>query len=172
MKQALQPRTLSRRRSLSISLSVAAVAVGLGLAVLSYLGLIPLGYRLGPYWLNHWLGWFAMGLIIIYVPIFVILKRRKPKIYQKLMRVHEIGFIVAFVLVSLHIGSQIRRVFPPEIGTGIAAYVCLFALVVTGIMRRNQILAARMATLRFVHRSAAVSFFLVIVFHVIRAFLL
>jgi len=172
MKQASQPRTLSRDRNLSIWLSFTAVAVGLVLAVLSYLGLIPLGYKLGPYWLNHWLGWLSMGLIIIYVPIFVILKKRKPKIYPKLMKVHEIGFIVAFMLVSLHIGSQIRRVFPPEIGTGIAAYVSLLTLVVTGIMRRNQIFATRIGTLRFVHLSMVVSFFLVIVLHVIRAFLL
>lgn len=172
MKQALEPRTVSRKSSPAIWLSFAAVAVGLLLAVLSYLGVIPLSYKLGPYWLNHWLGWLSMGLIIIYVPIFVILKKRNPKIYHKLMKVHEIGFIVAFMLVSLHIGSQIRRVFPPELGTGIAAYVSLFALVVTGIMRKNQIPATRMATLRLVHLSMAVSFFLVIVFHVIRAFLL
>jgi hypothetical protein len=172
MKQASQPRTLPRNRNLSIWLSFTAVAVGLVLAVLSYLGLIPLGYKLGPYWLNHWLGWLSMGFIVIYVPIFVILKKRKPKIYQKLMKVHEVGFIVAFMLVSLHIGSQIRRVFPPEIGTGIVAYLSLLALVVTGIMRKNQILATRMVTLRFVHLSMVVSFFLVIVFHVIRAFLL
>jgi len=172
MKQELQPRVLSRNRHLTIWLSFAAVAVGLVFAVLSYLGLIPLGYKLGPYWLNHWLGWFSMGFIIIYVPIFVILKKRNPKIYQKLMKVHEVGFIIAFMLVSLHIGSQLRRVFPPEIGTGIVAYLSLFALVVTGIMRKNQILATRMATLRLVHLSMASSFFLVIVFHVIRAFLL
>ena len=172
MEQSSQPRTLPKNRYLSIWLSFAALTVGLVLAVLSYLGLIPLGYKLGPYWLNHWLGWLSMGFIIIYVPIFIILKKRKPKIYQKLMKVHEIGFIVAFMLVSLHIGAQIRRVFPPEIGTGIAAYVSLLILVVTGIMRKNQILATRMATLRLVHLSMVVSFFLVIVFHVIRAFLL
>ena len=172
MKQASQARNSPRKSHLSIGLSFAAVAVGLMLAVLSYLGLIPLGYKLGPYWLNHWLGWLSMGLIVIYVPIFVILKKRKPEIYQKLMKTHEIGFIVAFMLVSLHIGSQIRRVFPPEIGTGIAAYVSLLTLVVTGIMRKNQILAKRVATLRFVHLSMAVSFFLVIVLHIVRAFLL
>ena len=172
MKQASQPRTLPRKRHLSIWLSFTAVAVGLVLAVLSYLGLVPLGYKLGPYWLNHWLGWLSMSYIVIYVPIFIILKKRKPKIYPKLMKVHEIGFIVAFMLVSLHIGAQIRRVFPPEIGTGIAAYVSLLILVVTGIMRKNQILATRIATLRLVHLSMVVSFFLVIVFHVIRAFLL
>jgi hypothetical protein len=172
MKQALQPQTLPRHRYLSIWLSFAAVAAGLMFAVLSYLGLIPLTYKLGPYYLNHWLGWLPMGFIAIYIPIFVILKKRDPRIYGKLMKVHEIGFVVAFMLVSLHIGSQIRRVFPPEIGTGIAAYLSVLALVVTGIMRKNQILATRMATLRFVHLSMAVSFFLVIVLHVIRAFLL
>jgi len=172
MSQASQPQILPRNRYISIWLSFAAVAVGLALAVLSYLDLIPLGYKLGPYWLNHWIGWLSMGLIIIYVPIFVILKKRNPKIYRKLMKVHELGFIVAFMLVSLHIGTQIRRVFPPEIGTGIAAYVSLLALVVTGIMRKNQILSTRMATLRLLHLSMAFSFFLVIVFHVIRAFLL
>jgi len=172
MKQALKPETQARNRRLSMLLGFAAVAVGLVLAVLSYLGLIPLSYKLGPYWLNHWLGWFSLGFIIIYVPIFVILKKRNLGIYGRLMSVHEIGFIVAFMLVSLHIGTQIRRVFPPEIGTGIAAYVSLLGLVVTGIMRRNQILAARATTLRLVHLSMAVTFFLVIVLHVIRAFLL
>jgi hypothetical protein len=172
MEQELQRRTSDGNRNMQIFLSFTAVAVGLVLALLSYLGLIPLGYKLGPYWLNHWFGWFSMGLIIIYVPIFVIFKKRNPKIYRKLIKVHEVGFVIAFILVSPHIGSQIRRVFPPEIGTGIAAYVSLLALVVTGIMRKNHILATRMSTLRFIHMSMAVSFFLVIVFHVIRAFLL
>ena len=172
MKQELKRRTSDGNRNIPIFLSFTAVAVGLVLVVLSYLGLIPLGYKLGPYWLNHWLGWFSMGLIIIYVPIFVILKRRNPRSYHKLMKVHEIGFIIAFIHVSPHIGTQIRRVFPPEIGTGIAAYISLLVLVVTGIMRKNQILTTRMATMRLIHLSMAVSFFLVIVFHVIRAFLL
>lgn len=172
MSQASEPQTRSRRRRLSIWVSFSAVALGLAFAVLSYLDLIPLSYKLGPYWLNHWIGWFSFGLIIIYVPIFVILKRRTPKTYERLMKVHEIGFIVAFVLVSLHIGTQIRRVFPPEIGTGIAAYVSLLTLVVTGIMRRNQMLATRGTALRSIHLSMVVTFFLVIVLHVIRAFLL
>ena len=161
-----------KTRYLSIWLSFAAVAAGLVLAVLSYLGLIPLGYKLGPYWLNHWVGWLSVGFITIYVPFFIILKKRNSKIYGTLIKVHEVGFIVAFILVSLHIGSQIRRVFPPEIGTGSAAYVCLLVLVVTGIMQRNQILTKRTSTLRFVHLSMVVSFFLIIVFHVVRAFLL
>jgi len=114
----------------------------------------------------------SFGFVIIYVPIFIILKKRNPKIYPKLIKLHQIGFIVAFMLVSLHIGSQIRRVFPPEIGTGIAAYVCLLVLVVTGIMQRKQMLSTRIGTLRFVHLSMVVSFFLVIVFHIVRAFLL
>ena len=172
MKHNLRSTSVPEKRHVSKWVAFAAVAVGLFLAVLSYLGLIPLGYKLGPYWLNHWIGWLSFGFIIIYVPIFIILKRRNTKIYGKLIKVHQIGFIVAFMLVSLHIGSQIRRVFPPEIGTGIAAYVCLFVLVVTGIMQRNQMLATRMSTLRFVHLSMVVSFFLVIVFHIIRAFLL
>ena len=159
-------------KNLSIWLSFVGLIAGLVLAVLSYSGLIPLGYKLGPYWLNHWIGWLSFGFVIIYVPIFIILKKRNPKIYPKLIKLHQIGFIVAFMLVSLHIGSQIRRVFPPEIGTGIAAYVCLLVLVVTGIMQRKQMLSTRIGTLRFVHLSMVVSFFLVIVFHIVRAFLL
>ena len=162
----------SRSRKWSIWLSFTGLLVGLALAILSYLGSIPLGYKFGPYWLNHWIGWLAFGFIIIYVPIFIVLKKRNIKIYGKLIRIHQVGFIAAFILVSLHIGSQISRVFPPEIGTGIAAYVCLFVLVVTGIMQRNQMLAIRPNTLRFVHLSMVVSFFLVIVFHIVRAFLL
>ena len=122
--------------------------------------------------MNHWLAWLAVAFIIIYVPLFIILKRRNHNIYSKLIKVHQIGFMVAFILVSLHIGPQMRRIFPPEIGTGIAAYVCLLVLVVTGILQRNQLLAKRMSALRLVHFSMVFSFFLIIVFHVIRAFLL
>jgi hypothetical protein len=172
MKQKLGSTAVPERRHISKWVAFAAVAVGIVLAVLSYSGLIPLGYKFGPYWLNHWIGWLSFGFIIIYVPVFIILKKRNIKIYGKLIRIHQVGFIVAFILVSLHIGSQIRRVFPPEIGTGIAAYVCLLVLVVTGIMQRNQMLAKRTGALRFVHLTMVVSFFLVIVFHIIRAFLL
>ena len=172
MKKKLGGTAVPERRHISKWVAFAAVAVGLVLAVLSYIGLIPLGYKFGPYWLNHWIGWLSFGFIIIYVPIFIVLNKRNTKIYGKLIRIHEFGFIAAFMLVSLHMGSQIRRVFPHEIGTGVAAYVCLLVLVVTGIMQRNQMLIARIGTLRFVHLSMVVSFFLVIVFHVIRAFLL
>jgi hypothetical protein len=160
------------KRELRIWLSFAALALGLVLAVLSYLRLMPLGSELGLYRLNHWAGWLSLGFIIIYAPLFTILKRRIPRIYQRLIKVHEIGFIIAFILVSLHIGWQIRRVFPPELGTGIAAYVSLLVLVVTGIMQRNRMSATQMGTLRFVHLSMVISFFLTIVFHIIRAFLL
>jgi hypothetical protein len=177
MKQELRTPTEKgpeyvKTRYVSILLSFAAVAAGVVLAVLSYLNFIPLGYKLGPFYLNHWAGWLSIGFITIYVPLFIILRKRYPKIYGKLIRVHEVGFIVAFMLVSLHIGWQIRRVFPPELGTGIAAYVCLFVLVVTGIMQKNQIFTKMMSKLRFVHLSMVVSLFLVIIFHIIRAFLL
>lgn len=172
MKPESPTQNPSEKRCLSIWLSSGAVVIGLALAVLSYLRLLPLGYKLGPYWLNHWAGWLSMGFIIIYAPLFIILKKRGPKSYGKLMKVHQIGFLAAFILVSLHIGSQIRRVFPPELGTGIALYVCLLILVVTGIMQRNRILTHRMSTLRFLHVSTVISFFLIIVFHVIRAFLI
>ena len=172
MKRELENKAVTEKRQASKWLAFTAVAVGLVPAVLSYLGLIPLGYKLGSYWLNHWLGWLAFGFITIYIPVFVVLKRRNTKVYGKLIRIHEIGFIVAFILVSLHIGSQIRRVFPPELGTGIAAYVCLLVLVVTGIMQRNHMLTSQMGKLRFVHLCIVVSFSLVIVFHIIRAFLL
>jgi len=162
----------SRKRNLSIWLSFAAVATGLVLAVLSYQSKIPLGFALGPYQLNHWIGWLSIGFIIIYVPLFIILKKRNAKIYPKLAKVHEIGFITVFVLISLHIGWQIRRVFPPELGTGIAAYICILVLVVTGIMQRNRIFVTRTRTVRFVHLSMVINFFLIIVFHIIRAFLL
>jgi uncharacterized membrane protein (DUF2068 family) len=74
MKQELQtlsdesPEHYPKTRYLSIWLSFAAAATGLVLAVLSYLGLIPLGYKLGPYWLNHWAGWLSVVFITIYVP--------------------------------------------------------------------------------------------------------
>ena len=172
MNQKLQSTAVSERRQISKWVAFAALAIGLALAVLSYFGLIPLGYKFGPFWLNHWIGWLAFGFIIIYVPIFIVLKNRNIKIYGKLIRIHQVGFIVAFMLVSMHMGTQVRRVVPPEIGTGIAAYSSLLVLVVTGIMQRHQMLTARIGTLRFVHLSMVVSFFLVIVFHIIRAFLL
>ena len=152
--------------------SLIAVAAGLGLALMSFLRvkpLKPLGYMLASYKLNHWAAWLAMAFIVIYVPVFIVQKKRAPERYHLLLRIHEIGFIAAFITVSLHVGLQIREVFPPEIGTGVALYVVLLVLVVTGIIQRYQILPARASSVRFVHLSMVDSFFLIIVFHVLRA---
>lgn len=167
-------RNLDWHKLLRALPSFIAVAAGLGFALISYLKakpIKPLGNIVAAYALNHWAAWLALAFIAIYVPIFIVLKKRRPERYHLLLRIHEIGFIAAFITVSPHLGWQVREVFPPEIGTGVTLYVALLILMVTGIIQKYQIPIAGASSVRFIHLSMVISFFLIIVFHVLRALL-
>jgi hypothetical protein len=80
------------------------------------------------------------------------------------------GNLFAFALVSIHFTSEISRPaeYFPNLGTGLALYIALILLVATGIFQRFPLsLKIKIQTYRFLHTGAAVTFYLIIIIHIL-----
>lgn len=77
------------------------------------------------------------------------------------------GNLIAIALITVHFSQQLSRPaeFYPDLGTGIALYVTLVVLVVTGILMRFGIGRARYRWWRYLHGGVTTTLYIVIVFH-------
>ena len=126
--------------------------------------------RIGPFRLIHYLAFAGTLYIAFGVILFALLRRRNPNKYTMLVRVHAIGNLFAFLLISLHFSGQVGRPADsyPDFGTGLALYVGMVALVVTGLALRFRLFGnLNPATNRFVHAGLAIAFYLIIVIHIL-----
>lgn len=130
---------------------------------------LHLNFHIGPLYFTHWLAIIGTAFIAVYVPIYSFLKRHKPNTRKSILVIHVLGNLIAVMLVSIHFTSQITRPQQalPQFGTGILLYFIMFALVVSGIIRRFGILSGLERYWKFLHINLAVSFYLVIVVHVL-----
>ena len=158
------------------------------LVVATYLKWIRLNFIIGHYYFGHWLGWIGTIFIAFATPIFYILRRRYPKRSSSMVEFHIFGNLFAFLFVSLHFAQQISRPpqFFPELGTGIIQYIAVILLVATGFIHKFHTLETRNVAStsskqlhkyhqkiypphrnRFLHISITLTFYLVIIFHLI-----
>lgn len=127
------------------------------------------GSVVGQYRLNHWLGWFGFVFILIHVPLFVVIKRRYVNRIRLFLGIHVLGNLTAFLLISIHFASQISRPaqFYPDLGTGIALYIFMITLVVTGFLQRFNLLSKHRKTWRFLHTSSVTALLVIILIHIL-----
>jgi len=139
------------------------------LSIGNYLRWWDLHFYVGPLYFHHWLSFIGAGYIAFFTPIYVILKRRSPKQFGTLLNIHVFGNLIAFLLISIHFTQQMGRPaeFAPTLGTGIALYVIVAIMVVTGLMQRYHLASRFLIRWRFVHVSLSLSFYIVIVIHVL-----
>jgi hypothetical protein len=131
---------------------------------------IQLGFEIGPFRLNHWLVWAGTLYVAFAVPIIAMVKRRSPSKFLALLRIHVFGNLAAFLLISLHFASQFSRppTSYPELGTGLALYIVMMLLTATGFVQRfNMAPKVKPQQMRFFHTSLAISFYLIIVIHIL-----
>lgn len=131
---------------------------------------VRFGLLVGPLRLSHWFSLIGTIYIAFAVPTIIILKKRFPKKYQTLSRVHIFGNLIAFLLISIHFAGQISRPaesYPP-LGTGLVLYTAMVLLVSTGILQRFNLMSiVKPKTLRLLHISSAFVFYLTIVVHIL-----
>ena len=140
------------------------------LVLIDILDLGSFSFFVGPFRLNHWFVLIGTFYVIFAVPIIATLKRLRPNSFKSLLRLHMFGNLLAFTLISVHFASQISRPaeFYPDLGTGIALYAALILLVGTGIAQRfHPTQKIKPQTYRFLHTGAAVTFYLVIIIHIL-----
>ncbi|TFG16781.1 MAG: hypothetical protein EU531_05345 [Promethearchaeota archaeon] len=106
--------------------------------MLIFFDVIDTGFFLGQLRFSHWMGIIGALFIMVFAPIFYYLKRRYPKRYKILMQIHVFGFTTSFLLVSIHLAGQLNRPlqFYPDLGAGLALYIIVAILVITGYLHR------------------------------------
>lgn len=158
------------------ALAIAILLLTAVLAVAVFADMVSLGTFIGPYRLAHWLGWIGALFVAIYAPAYHFLKRAWPKHAKILLDIHSFGFLLAFLLITLHFASQLSRPSQayPELGEGIALFITMVLLVSTGIIQRFA--AAKLGskgtytakTNRAVHVSLLTAFYIIIAVHIIQ----
>jgi Na+/pantothenate symporter len=115
--------------------------------------------------------WIGTGFVAVYVPIYHILKQRNPKSIKTLLDIHNFGFLIAFLLISIHFAGQLSRPTIPDLGEGIALYVTMVLLVGTGMWQRFAPRSTKprtwytLRTNRVVHVSLISSFYIIVTVH-------
>jgi hypothetical protein len=128
-----------------------------------------LDFYVGPLYFHHWLSFIGGGYIAIFTPVFFIMKRRFPQQYSKLIKIHVFSNLIAFLFISMHFTQHMGEPpeFAPTLGTGITLYIIIALMVITGYINRFQLARKFSKTWRFIHVSLIVSFYIVIVIHVL-----
>jgi hypothetical protein len=157
-------------KSLEFWAALSIIITVVCLMIADNLGWIHFGFFVGPFRANHWFVWIGTLYIAFTVPIVAILKRRYLSKFLALFRVHIFGNLLAFLLISLHFAGQISRPaeFYPDLGTGLALYIIMLLLVVTGFTHRFQLIPRIMSqTRKFVHVGLSFSFYIIIGIHIL-----
>jgi hypothetical protein len=119
--------------------------------------------------LTHWIGWIGTIYIFIVAPVQPIIKRKASKYLRTSLNIHMVGNLLAVLLVSVHFAQQLTR--PPssfpELGTGVVLYAAMILLVTTGTITYSGAMKKFSKQLRFLHASFALTFYIVIIVHIL-----
>jgi hypothetical protein len=144
------------------------IVVGAALiSIATYYHWISLHILLGPFYLHHWMSWTGVAFIAIFNPIYAIWKRRSPRQYSSLSRIHVIGNLLAFTLISIHFAHHMGRQAAPEGNTGLVMYLSVAILVVTGFILRFQLIKQWMKFVRYIHSSVITTFYIIVVINIL-----
>ena len=140
-------------------------------SAVAYVRWYSLGFFVGSLFFVHWLGLGATGFIAVLVPVYYVLKRRRPQNTKTLLKLHVFGNLFSFLLVSIHFAQNTGRLsgFYLRLGEGFVLFLVLCLIVATGMLERfggkNKIVRYT----RPIHRYSVVVLYLVIILHVIQA---
>jgi hypothetical protein len=163
----LEPK---RIRNWEFWLSTIAIVLTVFLMIAYYNRWFSFAAQIGPFRIIHYVAFAGTLYIAFGVILFAVIKRRNPNKYSMFLKVHTLGNLFSFLLISLHFAGQIGRPadFYPILGTGLALYIGMVALVVTGLALRFSLFRSLSpATNRFVHAGLALAFYLIIVIHIL-----
>jgi hypothetical protein len=150
------------------------------ITIIIILDFVDTGFFLGPYRFSHWMGIIGSAFILVFAPLYYILKRRFPQRYKILLNLHIFGFTTAFLLVTIHLAGQLSRPlqFYPDLGGGVALYIIVAFLVATGYLFRYDLITLRGGkklqphTNRTLHVSLISGLYIVLIVHVVLNFVL
>lgn len=130
-----------------------------------------LSFFVGDLFFVHWLSILATVFIAALVPVYYVLKRKRPRSIRTLLRLHVFGYLFAFLLVSIHFAQHTGRLsgFILRLEEGFVLFLVLGLIVATGMIERFGARLKLAKYTKFVHRYSVAVFYLVMVFHVLQA---
>jgi hypothetical protein len=142
------------------------------LAWMNYSGFFELHIRVGPFFIHHWFSLAGSIYIAFFTPLYYYLKRKRPGLTRTLLRLHTYGNVVSFGLISIHFSQHISRpaAFYPDLQTGLALYLTVVVLVLTGYLMRYRLFSIPYSMVRFLHVSSTTAFYFVIWIHILHGF--
>jgi len=163
---------LKHRRNSEFWLSLFILLVTVIFSVVTYVRWKSLLFFVGSLFFVHWLGLAATVFIVCLVPIYYLLKRKRPQNIKMLLKLHVFGNLFSFLLVSIHFAQNTGRLalFYPRLEDGFILFLVLSVIVVTGMIER---FGAKLKPVRFtrsVHRYTVVLFYFVTFVHVLQGF--
>ena len=159
----------SRLRNASLWLALLIVAVTVILMVAVYFRVLRLHVLIGEFNIHHWFSWTGTLFIAFFTPAYYLLKRRYPQKIRTLLQAHVFGSLLSVMFVSIHFIQEMSRPAQafPQLGTGIVLYPAMILLTMTGFFLRFHAAKNLTRQWRFIHTSVAVSFYLIILVHVL-----
>ena len=118
----------------------------------------------------HWIGWIGTLYIAFATPIYPIVKRKYSIRLKKILNIHVLGNLLGVFAVSVHFAHQVTRPASnyPDLGTGIVLYATMILLLVTGLFLVSGIGRKFFKQTRFLHPAYAITFYTVIVMHILQ----
>jgi hypothetical protein len=152
-------------------LSLLILLVTILFSAVAYFRWYRLGFFVGSLFFVHWLGLAATVFIAGLVPVYYVLKRRRPQKLKTLLRLHIFGNLISFLLVSIHFAQNTGRLsgFILRLEDGFVLFLVLSIIVATGMFER---FGARFKIVKYtkpVHRCAVAVFYLVMAVHVLQS---
>jgi ABC-type glycerol-3-phosphate transport system permease component len=103
------PRPAQQHRNGSLWISVASLVVATALSLGTAYRWLDIRFRVGPYFVTHWLSLIGTLFIAVYTPLYYVVKRRRPRFIKSLIAVHMFGNLISFALISMHFAQQLTR---------------------------------------------------------------
>ena len=159
----------SSRKSSQFYIAIVMVLAIITLSMGNYLRWWNLNFYVGPEYFHHWLVLIGAGYIALSTPMYSIMKRRSPEHFGTLLKIHVFGNLVAFLFISIHFTQQMGRPaqFAPTLGTGLALYIIVAIMVITGFVQRFKLAGSFLRSWRFIHVSLSLSFYIVVIIHML-----
>ena len=126
----------------------------------------------GAFPIHHWASIIGFSAIVLFNPVYSIIKRKYPATYKTLFNLHIYINLIAFLAVSIHFGHHVVEEIDPVIdtGTGYLQYSVVTLLIATGIIRRFQLAPGQRKVWRFLHESLSLTLLIFVIGHILRAF--
>lgn len=131
-----------------------------------------LTFFLGPYLFSHWFSLIGFLFVSILLPIYYLLRRKRPQNSKVLLRIHVFGNLFSFFLISSHFAQHLGRLAAtfPYLETGIISFVITGILVTTGFFERFRITGKQIKYIKNIHRYITLFFYLIIIIHTLQGF--